>query len=111
MKSSIPIIGLLALPAAWAAGEPARLDLKSSGEYFLVEKGGSTTKPTLVVRRVGPSGTSYTKRAFDCEARTAMHVGSGDTLETMAKARPDGEMAPLVKDSVTEQLWHMACKK
>lgn len=109
MTRTIFLIGLFALSAAHAAEEPIKLD--SEARYFVVEKGGTAAKPTLVLKRVGSSGTSYTKRAFDCEARTAVLVASGKTLETMDKPKPEAEMRPLTKDSVTEQLWRHVCRR
>ena len=111
MHRTVVLIGLLTLPAAYAAEEPIKLKTDLRSQYFVVERGGTATKPTLVVKRIGPSGTSYTKRAFDCEARTAKHVGTGDSLEEMAKAKPDPDMSPLVDGSVTQQLWQQVCGK
>jgi len=111
MRGKIALTALLALPPAWAAEEPVKLKLKASGEYFLMERAGTAQLPTMVVKRIGPSGTTYSRRAFDCAAKTAMLLGSGDSLETMAKDQPEASQTPLRKDSVTEQLWRIACAK
>lgn len=111
MKRVVALIGLFALPAAHGAEEPINLNTSVKSKYFLVEQGGTAAMPTMVVKRIGPSGTSFVKRAFDCEARTAMHLGSGETIEAMAKATPDPGMEPLTPNSVTQQLWQMACGK
>ena len=111
MQKAVLLIGLSALSAVCAAEEPINLRTNSKSQYFLLVKGGTVAKPTMVVKRLSSGGTSFTKRAFDCEARTAMHLGSGETLAAMEKAKPDPGMEPLTPNSITHQLWQMACGK
>ena len=113
MKHLGILAGLMAMSPAIAAEESMPIKIPSEDHYYLVAKSGTDAKPTLVVKRVSATGTSYAKRAFDCEARTAMHLGSGETLEAMEKAAPSPApgMKPLTADSVTEQLWHWVCRK
>jgi hypothetical protein len=82
----------------------------SKAKYFVLERGGTPDKPTLVTTRVGPSGTSYSKRLFDCRARTWKYLGDGDSLEEMRGAKPDAKMGPLVEGSIADYMWKEACR-
>lgn len=50
----------------------------------------------IVSKRVGSSGTTYTKRECKCAAATYRTLGSGDTLDRMQSSPMDPKHTPLV---------------
>ena len=48
--------------------------------------------PTLVTKRVGPSGTSFSEKLFDCSTGTFEYLGDGDTREEMRRSDSWPEM-------------------
>ena len=110
------LIALMAVPlaaaSAFAAEYPIdiKTDLKGS-KFFVVEKGGTENNPTLVVKRISGTKTSYTKRQFDCKARTVKILSRGDSLEALNKSEPDKEAFPIKENSIPDQLAKHACPK
>lgn len=49
-------------------------------QYFVLEKGGKGAERTIVTKRVGPSGISYSKRLYNCKNRTVKYLGTGDSM-------------------------------
>lgn len=90
-------------------GEPVSIPSDAAAKYFILERGGTPAMPTLLTRRVGPSGSSYSKRVFDCAARTVKYLGNGDTLTELAASTPDPDMGPLVEGSIADVLLQKAC--
>lgn len=102
---------LAGLPFAFAAETPIDIKTDIKGKYFVVEKGGTPSNPTLVVKRVGPGGTYYIKRLFDCKARTVQYLGEGQTLKAMAKAQPDPKPTPIEEGTIPDQLARHVCPR
>ncbi len=107
----VTLCGLLACSIALAEEKQIQIPFDAKAQYFILERGGSTNNPTLVTKRVGSSGTSYSKRLFDCSAGTVKYLGTGDSLEAMSMSKPDANMAPLVDGSIAYYLWREACGK
>jgi hypothetical protein len=82
-------------------------------KYYFLEKGGTADRPTLTTKRAGPSGISYSKRLFDCDAQTFRYLGEGDSIEAMERTlpNPDEKMSDLVEGSISWWLWSYACDK
>jgi hypothetical protein len=104
--------GMLVFSLAFAAEYPIdiKTDLKGS-KFFVGEKAGTENNPTLVVKRASGTKTSYTKRQFDCKARTVKTLGRGDSLEAMGKSEPDKEAFPIAEGSIPDQLAKHSCPK
>jgi hypothetical protein len=111
MRLIVAVSGLVALPFAFAAETPIDIKTDVKGKYYVVEKAGTPNNPILVVKRVGPNVNQYIKRQFDCKERTVTFLGEGETLQEMAKAKPDPKPAPLVEGSIPDQLARYACPK
>lgn len=112
MRILIFVSGLLCLGPVLAGEYPIAIKTDSRGEYFVVEKGGSPERPTLLVKWVGPDGKPYyVKRMFDCRARTVQYLGEGDTPEQAAKLLPDQKMSPADEGSIAGQLANHVCPK
>lgn len=62
-------------------------------------------KVEVVTKRIGPSGTSHSKRLIDCAVWTFKYTGDADTYEGMQKPLPDSPMGPLTDQSIS---WYVA---
>jgi hypothetical protein len=80
------------------------------GDFTILEKTGSGAERTIVTKRVGTSGTSYSSRLFNCSDSTVKYLGSGETLEAMAASQPDANMVPVVSGSIAYYVGLEACK-
>jgi hypothetical protein len=102
-----------ALGALAAVADDTPIDLKTDlkGQYFLVEKGGTAAKPTLVIKRAKPGYNYYVNRELDCAAHTVRTLGEGESLEAMADAPPDPEASPIEPGSIPDQLARLVCPK
>ena len=79
-------------------------------QYFVMERAGDAQKPVWTTRRVGPSGTSFTKRAFYCKTRRVQDLADGDSWAEFINdsRRPDAPYV-LVDGSIADVLWRHAC--
>ena len=106
----VALSGPLGALSALADDTPIDIQTDLEGQYFLVEKGGSLGKPTLVVKRVAPDVTHYVKREFDCAAHTVRYLGEGENLEETATAQPQSsEAKPIKEGSIADQLARLVC--
>jgi hypothetical protein len=120
--AAILVIGYLSdepstttVPLAPPAGTQGELSGEISvpsdpnSRYFALERGGTATMPTITTRRVGPSGTSYSRREYDCRAQTFRYLGEGDSREEMEASQPQRDMTPLVSGSISYYVGRAAC--
>ena len=105
----LALAGSLGTLSALAGDTPIDIKTDLEGQYFIVEKGGTPEKPTLVVKRAAPGYNHYVKREFDCAAHTVRYLGEGDSLEEMTAAQPDAESNPIEKDTIPDQLARIVC--
>jgi hypothetical protein len=82
----------------------------ASAKYYILEKSEANGRVTVVTKRVGSSGTSYSKRLIDCNGKAFMYLGDGSTLEEMKKSKPDTKMSALVPGSISGFVAGAACK-
>ncbi len=64
----------------------------------------------MTYKRVGSSGESFSRRVFDCAARTAGYLNTGDTLEKMEASNPPKQITPVMDQSIAESLLEFACR-
>jgi hypothetical protein len=105
------LTAFLALPLS-AIGAEAAFQIPSDPKatYQILERGKAGANPTLLYKRTGPSGVSYSKRVFDCKNRTTKYLGNGDTLQELKTSTPEPKMYPLVDGSIADGLWARACR-
>lgn len=82
----------------------------SRASYVVLDKSRNGDMATVTTKREGPSGTSYSKRLYDCKAWTVKYLGDGDTLEQMNSSAPDPNMAPIVDKSIAYYIGQNACR-
>lgn len=101
----------LALPTTVLAAEkPLHVPSDAKASYLVLEKGGSGSQRTIVTKRTGSSGTSYSKRLYDCSNGTVKYLGSSDSLEGMKRSKPDPKMGPIVEGSIAYYVGLEACR-
>ena len=69
-------------------------------KYYVLKKEGTKDRPILTTKRVGPSGTSYSKRIFDCQNKTTKYLGDGDTIAEMNNSKPSPRMGDIFPQSI-----------
>lgn len=96
--------------AASTEGEylPVPSDLKA--KYYVIDRGTLDGMPTVTTKRIGPSGTSYSRRVFDCSNGTGKYIGHGDTLRQMQNSRQDPKMYEMVTGSISWYVYQYACQ-
>lgn len=110
MKFKFVLLALIIPVSALAAEKQLGVPSDPKAQFFVLEKGGSGSKRAIVTKRVGPSGTSYSKRIFNCADGTVKYLGAGDSLEAMRKSNPDPNMGPIVQGSIAYYVGLEACK-
>jgi hypothetical protein len=111
MRTFLLAVAMSSPLAALCAETQLPVPSDAKAQYSVLEVGGAWPKRTIVTRRVGPSGTSYSRRAYDCTHHTVKYLGEGDSLAEMARAKPDQEMAPIVPESIADHVGRAACKR
>ena len=112
MQRIVFVIALLTASAAsFAAEKPQVVPTDAKAKYTILEIGGQWPNRTIVTKRIGSSGTSYSKRIYNCSNNTVKYLGSGDTLADMAQSKPDPKMAPIVPQSIADYVGRQACKR
>ncbi len=103
-------LSLIISASALAAEKPLSVPSDSKAQFFVLEKGGKGAERTIVTKRVGPSGTSFSKRLYNCTGSTVKYLGTGDSLAEMASSRADPKMGPIVQGSIAYYVGVEACK-
>ncbi|WP_040903933.1 hypothetical protein [Yokenella regensburgei] len=83
-------------------------DTKAS--YTILDKTRNGDIATITTKREGPSGVSYSKRQYDCNAWTVKYLGDGESIEQMNSSAPDPNMAPIVDRSIAYYIGQKACQ-
>lgn len=105
-------IGMFATSfTSFAAEKNLAVPTDAKAKYTILEIGGKWPDRTIVTKRVGSSGTSFSKRIYNCSNNTVKYLGSGDTLIDMGKSNPDPKMAPVVPQSIADYVGRQACKR
>ncbi|WP_230467978.1 hypothetical protein [Biostraticola tofi] len=104
------ILGFAFSLSAQAAVYKLHIPTDIKAEYTVLEKGGKGNFKAIVTKRVGPSGTSFSKRLYDCSNHTVKYLGEGDTFEEMQSSSPHSDMAPIFDESIADYVGREACK-
>ena len=110
MKLFLVVLSLVVSVSVFAAEKPLIVPSDPKAKFFVLEKEGSGAERTIVTKRVGPSGSSYSKRLYNCKNRTVKYLGTGDSLAEMDSSKPDPSMGPIVKGSIAYFVGLEACK-
>lgn len=92
-------------------GDRIQVDSDARARYYVLQRGGTRQRPTLLTKRIGSSGVSYSLREFDCAGRRVRYLGTGDTRATAEAGRPDANLAPIVDGAIPSFLIGHACDR
>lgn len=106
------ILAIFSLALVPALSEAATLHVPSDPKatYTILARDTSGNERTITTKRVGSSGTSYSRRLYNCADRTVKYLGSGETLEQMEASQPDPRMGPIVTGSIADYVGAEACR-
>lgn len=96
---------------SFASEKHLAIPTDAKAKYTILEIGGKWPDRTIVTKRVGSSGTSYSERIYNCSNNTVKYLGNGDTLTDMRRSNPDPKMAPIVQRSIADYVGRQACKR
>lgn len=111
MKLVFLLIGFLVCATATAEEKPFHVPSDPKARYFVLGKGGHFEERIIVTKRVGSSGTSFSRRVYNCTTRMVKYLGSGDSIEAMNQSRPDPNMAPIVPGAIADYVGMEACRR
>lgn len=93
-------------------GTPITIN-SDSAKYFVLEKkfnvNSNKNLRSIVTKRVGSSGTTYSKRLYDCKNNTVKYLGTGDSIEAMNKSKEDANMSPIFTGSIAYEVGLIIC--
>lgn len=95
--------------AAQDESEPLAVPSDPRARYFVVERAGTAARPVITTKRVGPSGTSYARREFDCGARRVRYLGEGDTKAEADRPNEEPNLSSIVDGSIADYVRGAAC--
>ena len=106
------ILAVLSFAMIPAAAVAASLSVSSDSKatYTVLDRDTSGNERSITTKRVGSSGTSYSRRLYNCAERTVKYLGSGETLEQMNASQPDPRMGPIVSGSIADYVGAEACR-
>jgi hypothetical protein len=111
MRPIAVLLGLTMVSSVNAQEQALEIETDLDAEYFVVGRGGGPEQQVLLLKRVRGGNTVYSKRLFDCEARTYQKLGSWEKLEAIAATCPETGMHPIEEGTIAFQLWQYACGK
>ena len=92
------------------AAEEMRIPTDTKATYTVLDKDINGSMATIVTKRVGPSGTIFTNRLYDCSSWTVKYLGEGESLEQMKSSKSDSRMANIVEGSIADYIGRKACQ-
>jgi len=112
MKDAILLFTLAFITAGAAVAEDTQFRIPTDAKaiYTVIERSGTGRIRTIVTKREGPSGTSYSKRQYDCDQNTWKYLGTGDTMEAMGASKPEKSMTPALAGSIASFVGGVACR-
>lgn len=93
-----------------AEGRKISVPSDAGASYFVMDSPTSSgSNRTIVTRRAGTSGESWSKRIYDCANYTAKYLGTGATRAAMDASRPDPNMAIVLPGTIADYVGRVAC--
>jgi hypothetical protein len=110
MKKALGLAALIVSFGASSAPYQIQIPTDSKATYTVIEKGSQGNLRTIVTKREGTYGTTFSQRIYNCDSNEVKYLGSGDSLEEMKNAKADPSMAPIVNQSIAYYVGREACK-
>jgi hypothetical protein len=108
--AGLTVLLLAGCGGAPVEGTPLNVPSDAGAQYFVLEKAGTPDLRTIVTKRVGSSGTTYSRREVNCAQRTVRYLGTGDTKEQMNAGPADPAMGPIMPGSIADVVASEACR-
>lgn len=109
MKKVILLSLVAASLSAHAAQERVKIPSDPNATFTIIERSGKGRVRTIVTKREGSSGVSYSRRQYDCQAATWKYLGTGDTPAKMNSSKPENKMTPVHDGSIASYVGGIAC--
>lgn len=110
MKKILCLAAFMVSFSALSAPYQIQIPTDSKATYTVLEKGSQGNLRTIVTKREGTYGTTFSQRIYNCDSNEVKYLGSGDSLEEMKNAKADPSMAPIVNQSIAYYVGREACK-
>ncbi|WP_200784207.1 hypothetical protein [Klebsiella quasipneumoniae] len=110
MKKTVFIVTMMASASAFCTPYNLHVPSDPKAKYTVLETGTSGDLKTIVTKREGKAGISYSQRAYDCQHRLVKYLGSGESIEQMKSSKPDEKLAPITEESIAWYVGQEACK-
>lgn len=91
------------------ASQEMRIPTDPKATYTILEKDMNGSMATIVTKREGPAGTTYSKRLYDCSSWTVKYLGTGESLEQMNSSAADPGMSPIGDETIAYYVGQKAC--
>lgn len=91
------------------AAEQMKIPTDPKANYTIIEKDKNGSMATIVTKREGPAGITYSKRLYDCSAWKVKYLGSGETLEQMRSSQEDPGMSRIGEETIADYVGRRAC--
>lgn len=102
-------IWALMILSPWGLAAPITASSDPDAVYSIVNINHAGIGLEVITQRVGISGTSFTKRQFDCANRQVLFMGSSTSIADFENIKPDKETTPLFKGSLSRAISDVVC--
>lgn len=92
-----------------AEGQFLAVPSDAQARFYVLERSGSASNPTIVTKRIGTTFTSFARREYDCARKLVRYLGFGDTREQMNAATPPSDWGPITDGAIADYVGRAAC--
>lgn len=109
MRHALLTLALTISASAAFAETPLHIPSDPKASYTILQRDTQGVERTITTRREGSSGTTYSKRLYNCSNHTVKYLGTGDSIEQMNSSSPDPKMAPVISGSIADFVGEAVC--
>lgn len=95
--------------AAPLAGKEFRIPSDTKARWGLIDIKQDPSGSMIFTHRVGPSGTTYSIRQYNCVSQRVRYVSTGETIAEMRTSKADAQMSEIQPRSIAYYLGRLAC--
>lgn len=95
--------------AAPLAGKEFRIPSDMKARWGLIDIKQDPSGSMIFTHRVGPSGTTYSIRQYNCVSKRVRYVSTGETISEMRTSKADATMSEIQPRSIAYYLGRLAC--
>jgi hypothetical protein len=109
MRGLIVSLSCLVAMTASAAEDTLAVPSDPTAKYIVLERHRYPGAAMLLIRREGPSGTTYFQRYYRCQDRTVTFYGDGDSLQALRRSRYGASGVLVAEGTIGHDLLTAAC--